>query len=111
LINCVGRGGRRRSTPRAFTEQGVAMLSSVLRSERAIAVNIMIMRTFVRLPLGQSAELRRPIAELELRLDEQADVLGQVMEAIQALSTPTVTHTIGFRVPSGSNGHEDAEGG
>ncbi len=43
------RGGRRRSRPRAFTEQGVAMLSSVLRSPRAVAVNIQIMRAFVEL--------------------------------------------------------------
>ncbi len=105
-----GRGGRRRSTPRAFTEQGVAMLSSVLQSERAIAVNILIMRTFVRLraALGQSVELRRLIAELERRLDKHADVLGEVIEAIRALSTPAATHAIGFRLPSASSEDEPA---
>ena len=59
-------GGRRRSTPRAFTEQGVAMLSSILRSPRAVAVNILVMRAFVRLrrAQGQYAELRQLVEEL-----------------------------------------------
>ncbi len=113
VISNVGRGGRRRSPPRAFSEQGVAMLSSVLQSERAIAVNILIMRTFVRLraALGQSAELRRLIAELERRLDEHTEVLGEVIEAIRALSTPAVTHALGFRLPAARNEDEPADAG
>ena len=61
------RGGRRYTPYAFFTEQGVAMLSTVLRSERAIAVNIEIMRTFVRLRemLGANAELARKLAALE----------------------------------------------
>src|SRR5262245_1120391 len=65
--------GGRRSRPYAFTEQGVAMLSSVLRSERAIAVNVEIMRAFVRLRqlLSSHAELARKLDELEAKYDEQ----------------------------------------
>ena len=60
------RGGRRRSLPYAFTEQGVAMLSSVLRSPRAVQVNIAIMRAFVRLRemLLTNADLARKLAAL-----------------------------------------------
>src|SRR5207253_6953594 len=63
-------GGRRRP-PYAFTEQGVAMLSSVLRSDRAIHVNIEIMRAFVRLRamVGTHADLARKVEELETKYD------------------------------------------
>jgi hypothetical protein len=65
-----GRGGRQYA-PYAFTEQGVAMLSSVLRSDRAVQVNIEIMRAFVRLRsmLAQHAELARRLDDLERRYD------------------------------------------
>src|SRR5881398_1944602 len=65
-----GRGGRR-YLPYAFTEQGVAMLSSVLRSPRAVQVNIAIMRTFVRLRemLATNQKLRRKIEDMEKRYD------------------------------------------
>ncbi len=60
-----------RYPPLAFTEQGVAMLSSILRSDRAIAVNIAIMRTFVKLRdmLATHAELARKIGEMEKKYD------------------------------------------
>ena len=76
--------GGRRSTPFAFTEQGVAMLSTVLRSRRAIAVNIEIMRAFVylRRMMSEYAELGRRIDELEKRTDGQFEV---VFDAIRAL--------------------------
>src|SRR3990172_9734556 len=63
-------GGVRRATPYAFTEQGVAMLSSVLRSNRAIAVNILIMRAFVKLReiLSTHKELAHKLAQLEEKL-------------------------------------------
>src|ERR1700675_2536580 len=66
VISNVGRGGRR-SVPYAFTEQGVAMLSSVLNSERAIAVNIEIMRAFVRIRelLAGDNALAAKFAQLE----------------------------------------------
>lgn len=81
-----GRGGRRRSLPYAFTEQGVAMLSSVLNSERAIHVNIAIMRTFVRFRqlLATNAGLARRLTELEKKYDKQFRI---VFEAIDQLMT------------------------
>ena len=76
--------GGRRTAPYAFTEQGVAMLSSILRSRRAIAVNVEIMRAFVRLRkmIAEYAQLRRRIDELEQRTDGQFEV---VFDAIRAL--------------------------
>src|SRR6266581_3095707 len=70
VISKIGRGGRR-SLPCAFTEQGVAMLSSVLRSARAIHVNIEIMRAFVRLRgiVGAHADLARKVEALEQKYD------------------------------------------
>lgn len=78
--------GGRRSAPYAFTEQGVAMLSSVLRSPRAVLVNVEIMRTFVRLRqmLASHVELARKLAALENKYDAQFkvvfDAIGQLME-------------------------------
>ena len=68
----------------AFTEQGVAMLSSVLRSDRAVKVNIAIMRTFVQLRrlMDSNRELARKIADMEERYDEQ---FGTVFQAIQQM--------------------------
>ena len=80
-------GGLRRATPYAFTEQGVAMLSSVLRSKRAVLVNVEIMRAFVRLRqmLAAHADLARKLAALEKRYDAQFKV---VFDAIRELMTP-----------------------
>jgi len=82
----LGRGGAR-YPPYAFTEQGVAMLSTVLNSERAIEVNIEIMRTFVRLRqwIPGNRDLARKVAALEKNYDGQFKV---VFEAIQQLMTP-----------------------
>jgi hypothetical protein len=81
-----GRGGRR-YRPYAFTEQGVAMLSSVLRSTRAVQVNIGIMRAFVRLRemLLSNANLARKLATLEGKYDAQFKV---VFDAIRQLMEP-----------------------
>ena len=81
-----GRGGRR-TPPYAFTEQGVAMLSSVLNSERAIEVNITIMRAFVRLRsmLASHADLARRLEKLEQKYDDQ---LKDVFEAIREMMEP-----------------------
>jgi hypothetical protein len=78
------RGEHRKYRPYAFTEQGVAMLSSVLRSPRAIRVNIEIMRTFVRLRkmLGSNAHLARKLKELEQKYDSQFRI---VFDAIRHL--------------------------
>jgi aspartate oxidase len=90
------RGGRRYA-PYAFTEQGVAMLSSVLRSSRAVQVNVAIMRTFVRLRemLSTHEELRRKIDIMEKRYDARFQA---VFEAIrQMLETPIPARkAIGF---------------
>ena len=79
--------GGRRYPPYAFTEQGVAMLSSVLRSKRAVQVNIEIMRAFVRLRrmLASNASLARKLDELEKKYDAQFKV---VFEAIRELMRP-----------------------
>lgn len=92
-----GRGGRR-YLPYVFTEQGVAMLSTVLNSERAILVNIEIMRAFVKLRqlLASNVELSRRLDELESKYDKQFRV---VFDAIrQLMATPTRGRKeIGFR--------------
>lgn len=82
------RGQHRKYLPYAFTEQGVAMLSSVLRSPRAVAVNIEIMRAFVRLRqlLQTNAELARKLVALERKYDAQFRV---VFDAIRELMEPT----------------------
>ena len=105
-----GRGGRR-SAPYAFTEQGVAMLSSVLGSPRAIAVNIEIMRTFVRVRelAATHSELAKRLSELEEQtglLSMQHDTfsrntrnqLKQVFDALRELMTPPPARSrpIGF---------------
>jgi hypothetical protein len=92
-------GGPRRSTPYAFTEQGVAMLSSVLNSKRAVNVNIEIMRTFARLRrlLASHARLARKLDALERRYDAQFKI---VFDAIRELMTQPVPkkRRIGFLV-------------
>ncbi len=79
-----GRGGRR-YLPYAFTEQGIAMLSSVLASQRAIAVNIAIMRTFVRLRqiLATHEKLAQQLDELRWRQEEQGQQIQSIFETIQ----------------------------
>src|SRR6266480_2268355 len=86
VISKHGRGGRR-YLPYALTERGVAMLSSVLRSDRAVEVNIAIMRTFVQLRrlMDTNRDLARKIEALEKKYDEQFAV---VFEAIKELITP-----------------------
>lgn len=85
-VTSKGRGGRR-YRPYAFTEQGAAILSSVLRSPRAIRVNIEIMRAFVpiRRLLESHADLARKLAELEDKCDRR---FASVFEAIRQLMDP-----------------------
>lgn len=85
-ISKQGRGGRR-YLPYAFTEHGVAMLSSVLHSKQAIQVNIAIINTFVRLRemLSSNVELARKLAALERKYDTQ---FKAVFDAIRQLMTP-----------------------
>lgn len=83
----LGRGGRRYA-PYVFTKQGVAMLSSVLRSPRAVQVNVAIMRTFVRLRemLATHEELRRKIDAMEKRYDARFRAVFETIR--QMLETP-----------------------
>ena len=94
-------GGRRR-LPYAFTEQGVAMLSSILNSERAVKVNIAIMRAFVKLreTLDTNRELARKFAELERRVGKHDDEIAAILEAIRQLMAPLEKprREIGFHV-------------
>lgn len=83
-------GGIRRSLPYAFTEQGVAMLSSVLNSKKAIKVNIQIMRAFVKLReiLSTHKELAQKLKELELKIDSHDRQIQAIFDAINQLMTP-----------------------
>jgi ORF6N domain len=95
-------GGLRRALPYAFTEQGVAMLSSVLNSERAIKVNIAIMRAFVKLreTLETNRELARRFAELENRVGKHDKEINAIIEVIRQLMAPQQRprREIGFHV-------------
>lgn len=90
--------GGRRTAPYAFTELGVAMLSSVLNSERAIQVNISIMRAFTQLRnmLATHADLARQMEALERKYDGQFRVVFEAIRELMAQPTP-VKKPIGFR--------------
>jgi hypothetical protein len=91
-----------RYRPMAFTEQGVAMLSSVLNSDRAIEVNIAIMRAFVQLRkmIASHEELARKLAELEARIGEHDEHIQMIFDAIRELMKPPnePKKRIGFKV-------------
>ncbi|HXV69694.1 MAG TPA: ORF6N domain-containing protein [Nitrospira sp.] len=100
-------GGLRRAAPYAFTEQGVAMLSSVLRSRRAIQVNITIMRTFVQLRelAATHKELAAKLAELERKVAGHDGHIRSLFEAIRQLMNPPASRgrRIGFEMkPQGT---------
>lgn len=97
----AGRGRHRKYLPYAFTEQGVAMLSSVLRSQRAVNVNIEIMRTFVRLRklLADNVDLAARLDALEQRIGKHDEQFVQVVRAIRQLMEPPASpprRKIGF---------------
>lgn len=98
IVTTSQKRRRADALPYAFTEQGVAMLSSVLRSTRAIEVNIAIMRTFVQLRrlMDSNRDLARKIEAMEKKYDEQ---FAAVFEAIKELITPPdpPRRRIGFR--------------
>jgi hypothetical protein len=93
----IGRGGRR-YRPYVFTEQGVAMLSSVLNSERAVQVNIAIMRAFVRLRemVGSNKELATKLEALEKKYDGQFRVVFQAIRKLMQPPPSTTSRRIGF---------------
>jgi hypothetical protein len=92
-----GRGGRR-YRPYVFTEQGVAMLSSILNSDRAVLANIAIIRTFVKLRkiLESHSDLSRKLAELEKRYDHQFKVVFDAIRQLMTIPAPK-PKPIGFR--------------
>ncbi|MBW1802402.1 MAG: ORF6N domain-containing protein [Deltaproteobacteria bacterium] len=96
------RGKYSKYLPFAFTEQGVAMLSSVINSERAIEVNIEIMRAFVRVRemLGAHKELAAKLKELENRIQDHDEQIQAVFEAIHQLMSPPESSKkkIGFEI-------------
>ena len=91
-------GGLRRAYPYAFTEQGVAMLSTVLKSKRAIQVNIAIMRAFVHLRqmIGTNRVLARRLSELEKKYDGQFRVVFEAIRELMAEPGPK-SRRIGFK--------------
>ena len=96
------RGQNIKYLPHVFTQEGVAMLSSVLRSPRAIQVNIAIMRVFVRLreTLALHKELAQKLAELERRIEGHDGSIRTLFDALRCLTTPppTLRRQIGFHV-------------
>jgi len=105
IVTSKGRGGLRRALPYAFTQEGIAMLSSVLRSERAVAVNVEIMRAFVRmrrmfLTVG---ELARKVEALEKKaIGHDADLVT-IFKVLKKLldPAPPARREIGFHSKSG----------
>jgi hypothetical protein len=93
-----------RSSPYAFSEQGMAMLSSVLRSKRAVTVNIEIMRAFVRLRemLSTNQELAKKLSELERHVSGHDKKIETIFEAIRQLIIPAKAprRLIGFKPKS-----------
>jgi len=102
VISSGGHGGRRKP-PLVFAEQGIAMLSGVLRSERAIAVNIEIMRVFVELRrvAGSYAAIEKRLEQIERELGGHDEQLNQIFKTLrQLISTPNrPKHPVGFRLP------------
>ena len=96
------RGEHLKYRPYAFTEQGIAMLSSVLKSERAVKVNIAIMRAFVKLRqlLNANRELAKKFSELEQRVGKHDEDITAILEAIRQLMAPPEKprRKIGFHV-------------
>jgi hypothetical protein len=101
IVISKGKGGRR-YLPYVFSEQGVAMLSSVLKSKRAIEVNVAIMRAFVKLreTLATHKELSRKLSDLERKMGNHDEQIQAIFEAIRQLMAPPDTRTkkIGFTV-------------
>ena len=102
IVMSSGKYRGKRYRPYAFTEQGVAMLSSVLNSESAVKMNIAVMRAFVQLrrALETNRELARKFSELERRIDKHDAEIAAILEAIRQLMAPREKprREIGFHV-------------
>ena len=90
------------ASPFAFTEQGVAMLSSVLKSKRAIEINILIMRAFVKLReiISSNVKIEQKLKKLEKRLSEHEEQIIQIINVINELVSPPKVEKkkIGFTI-------------
>lgn len=109
ILKCqfgISSWGGRRGLPYAFTEQGVAMLSSVLKSDRAVKVNIAIMRAFVKLraALETNRALAQKFSELEKRVGGHDEEISAIIDAIRQLMAPAKkpAREIGFHVRESS---------
>jgi len=98
IVTSTSLHGGRRYQPYAFTEHGVAMLSSVLKSKRAVQMNILIIRAFVKMRelLASHKALAERIEQLELTQKQHGSILVAVVKDIQKLTQPPVTRAIGF---------------
>jgi hypothetical protein len=113
VTSSLGHGGRR-YLPRAFTEHGVAMLSSILDSQTAIDVNIEIIRTFGRLRRllatpGELVSQLQQLAETVQLHDEQIKVITDVLRKLMEPPPTSTKGRIGFQVPESPNGEESQE--
>jgi ORF6N domain. len=103
------RGQNVKYRPYVFTEQGVAMLSSVLRSERAVAVNVEIMRAFVRMRemLASHKELAKRLGEIEAQVAEKFETydqaIAEIFKNLHELMNPPITYAIGFTADFGES--------
>ncbi len=101
----TSRWGGLRYLPFAFTEQGVAMLSGILNSDRAIQVNIMIMRAFVQIRrlLDSNKDLARQLADMEKTISSHDEKIRLIFQAIEELmeekENPEPRNPVGFRIP------------
>ena len=107
ISNPSNRGGRR-YLPYAFTEQGVAMLSSVLRSQRAISVNVEIMRAFVKLRrlLASNKQMKQQLDQLEQKYDGQFEIIFEAIRQLMLPPEPKNTKPIGFSPWPTEKNHE-----
>ena len=115
VTSSLAQWGGTRYKPMAFTEQGVAMLSSILRTKRAIQANIAIMRVFVRLRemMATHKELAYKLAELEQRLEGHDEQIQSIFEAIRRLMTPPERprRRIGFEAKEAAASYGKGKGG
>ncbi len=99
--NGTSKRGGRRYLPYAFTEQGVAMLSSVLKSEQAVNINVLIMRAFVKLRkvLATNKDLTHLFKELKHKVDQHDVEIGLIIKAIEKMiaTEPKTKGKIGFK--------------
>jgi hypothetical protein len=106
--NVTSRWGGRRYMPYAFTEQGIAMLSGVLKSDTAIEVNIGIMRAFVQMRqlMSETSDMRLSIDSLRAEYDEKFEIVFQALDRILAMET-SKSNPIGFIWAKEKEGYED----